>query len=63
MDKLLKKRIGAIAAVTAVVAWIGVPIMAQRIYSVPAVEVAFGITVLYWLVLQVYRRTDLLKTR
>ncbi|MFB6144740.1 MAG: hypothetical protein ABEJ98_05505 [Candidatus Nanohaloarchaea archaeon] len=56
MEKPRKKFLGAAAAVLLVVAWLAVPILAQKLYGFPAVNVAFAVTVVYFLGLKLYQR-------
>lgn len=51
-----KKLLAISAAAAAIVFWIGFPIYMQKFHDYSAINIAFAVIVVYWVVLQVYKR-------
>ena len=56
MESEQKKWLAGFAAVAAIVFWIGFPIYMQKFHDYSAISVAFGVIIVYWVALQLYKR-------
>lgn len=56
MESRQKKLLGGFAALAAIVFWIGFPIYMQKHQGYSAINLAFVVTIVYWLALQGFKR-------
>lgn len=55
--ELEKRQYGALAAIAAIlIVWVSVPLIAQYYYGYSAVKVSFGVTTLYFIGFQIWKR-------